>query len=111
MIPIEPDEAPSIGASFFNALPMLGLLAAMLLLLLILIGHVRAEERARTFFNERGQEVGRSVTRGNTTTFENSRGQATGRAERRPDGTIILFDDKGRMIGSSRGLGIGSPGR
>ena len=96
------EYAAQFGASFFNALPMLGLLAAMLLLLLITLGHVRAEDRSQTFSNSKGQEIGRSVTRGNTTTFSNSLGQQTGRAERRPDGSTNFFDSMGRMRGSSR---------
>jgi hypothetical protein len=97
---IEPG-APT-GASFLGGLAVLGFLAAMLLLLLITLGHVRAEERAQTFQNPLGQEVGRATTRGNTTTFENSRGQNTGRAERRPDGSTIYFNSKGQQLGTSR---------
>jgi hypothetical protein len=97
---IEPG-APS-GASFFNALAVPGLLVAMLLVLLVTLGHVRAEE-SRVFKNEKGQEVGRSVTRGNTTTLKNERGQEVGRSERRGDGTINFYDQSGRMIGTSKG--------
>jgi hypothetical protein len=99
----EPSEAPS-GASFFNALAVLGLLVAMLLVLLVTLGHVRAEERSRTFQNPLGQEVGRATTRGNTTTFSNERGQQTGRAERRPDGSTNFYDAQGRTLGTSRGV-------
>jgi hypothetical protein len=49
------------------------------MILLILIGHGRAEPQTRTFYNDRGQVTGR---RGDTTTF---------------------FNEKGQMIGSSRG--------
>ena len=77
---IEPG-APT-GASFVGGFAML---AAIILVLL-----------------ERGQEIGRSTTHGNTTTFQNSRGQNTGRAERRPDGSTNFFDSMGRMRGSSR---------
>jgi hypothetical protein len=30
--------------------------------------------QARTFYNEKGQEVGRATTRGTTTTFSNEKG-------------------------------------
>jgi hypothetical protein len=89
-----------------NAVLTVALVLAVVLsvgmIMLVLIGHVRAEERTRTLYNERGQEVGRATTRGNTTTFSNDRGQVTGRAERRPDGTTNFYDSMGRMIGSSK---------
>jgi hypothetical protein len=69
------------------------------MILLILIGHGRAEPQTRTFYNDRGQVTGR---RGDTTTFSNERGQITGRAERRGN-TTNFFNEKGQMIGSSRG--------
>jgi hypothetical protein len=105
---IEPG-APSTGASFLGGLAVLGFLAAMLLVFAVLFGMVRAsaETQLQTFRDDKGRITGQATTRGNTTTFENSRGQNTGRAERHPDGTIIFFDDKGRMIGSSSGSGIG----
>jgi hypothetical protein len=77
------------------------ILAAAILAALAL--PVAAEPQSRTFRNEKGQEIGRSVTRGNTTTFSNEKGQQTGRAERRPDGSTNYYDERGRMIGSSRG--------
>jgi hypothetical protein len=80
----------------------LAFVISVVLIMLVLIGHVRAEDRARTFTNSKGQEIGRSVTHGNTTNFENSRGQTTDRAERRPDGTTIFFDAKGRSVCSAR---------
>jgi hypothetical protein len=82
----------------------LGFLAAMLLVFAILLGMVRAsaETQTRTFFNSKGQEVGRSVTHGKATTFSNERGQNTGRAERRPDGTTNFYDSAGRLVGRSR---------
>jgi hypothetical protein len=72
------------------------------MILLVLIGHVRAEERTRTLFNDRGQEIGRSTTRDGTTTYEDTMGRRTGRAERRPDGSTIYFDDRGRIIGTAK---------
>jgi YD repeat-containing protein len=78
------------------------LLAAIMLIMLTLIGIVHASaETQRTFYNDKGQVTGQATTRGNTTTFSNDRGQATGRAERRSDGVTNFYDDKGRMIGSS----------
>jgi hypothetical protein len=72
------------------------------MILLVLIGHVRAEERTRTLYNDKGQVTGQATTRGNATTFSNDRGQQTGRAERRGDGTVIYFDAMGRQIGTAR---------
>jgi YD repeat-containing protein len=62
-----------------------------------------AEPQMRTFYNTRGQVTGQATTRGNTTTFSNEKGQQTGRADRRPDGSTNYYDERGRMIGSSRG--------
>jgi hypothetical protein len=62
-----------------------------------------AAEESRVFKNEKGQETGRSITRGNTTTFSNEKGQQTGRVDRRPDGTQLFYDASGRSLGSSRG--------
>jgi YD repeat-containing protein len=72
------------------------------MIMLMLLGVVRAEERTRTLYNDKGQVTGTATTRGNTTTFSNERGQSVGRAERRPDGTTNFYDDKGRIIGTSR---------
>jgi hypothetical protein len=78
------------------------LLAAIALIVLVLIGHVRAEPQTRTFYNEKGQVTGRATTRGDTTTFRDSLGRETARAERRGNATNF-FNEKGQMIGSSRG--------
>jgi hypothetical protein len=59
-------------------------------------------QQSRTFYNERGQEVGRSTTRGSETIFFNEKGQQTGRSEQRGDGTTIFFNDKGQRVGTSR---------
>jgi hypothetical protein len=74
------------------------------MIVLMLLGVVRAsaEPQTRTFYNDKGQEVRRSTTRGNTTTFSNSLGQQMGRAERRPDGMVNFYDSMGRIIGSSK---------
>jgi hypothetical protein len=75
------------------------------MIVLMLLGVVRAsaEPQTRTFYNDKGQVTGTATTRRNTTMFENERGQEIGRAERRPDGSTIYFDDRGRIIGTSRG--------
>jgi YD repeat-containing protein len=71
-------------------------------ILVALVGPAPAGERTRTFYDEKGQEIGRTTTRGNTTTFFNNRGQEVGRAERRGN-TTNFYNDKGQMIGASRG--------
>ena len=46
------------------------LLVAIMLILLALVGQVRAEpQTTRTFRDSMGREVGRATTSGNTTTF------------------------------------------
>jgi hypothetical protein len=72
------------------------------MILLVLIGHVRAEDRTRTLYNDKGQVTGTATARGNTTTFSNEKGQVTGRAERSRDATTNFYDSAGRMIGSSK---------
>jgi hypothetical protein len=62
-----------------------------------------ADPQTRTIYNTRGQVTGQATTRGDTTTFSNEKGQQTGRADRRPDGSTNYYDERGRMIGSSRG--------
>jgi hypothetical protein len=73
-----------------------------IVLIVTLVSPVRAEPQTRTFYNDRGQVTGRATTRGDTTTFSNERGQQTGRADRRPDGSTNFYDERGRMVGSSR---------
>jgi hypothetical protein len=82
-----------------NALMALALAAT-----LAVASHARAyaEPQTRTLYNERGQEVGRSTMRGNTTTHKDAMGREVGRSERRGDGTTNYYDEKGRKIGSSR---------
>jgi hypothetical protein len=80
----------------------LATLLSVAMIILVLIGHVRAEPQTRTFYNDKGQVTGTATTRGNTTMFSNDKGQVTGRAERRTDGTTNFYDEKGRMIGSSK---------
>jgi YD repeat-containing protein len=80
----------------------LAVVASVGMILLVLIGHVRAEERTRMLYNDKGQVTGQATTRGNTTTFSNHKGQVTGRAERSRDGTANFYDSMGRMIGSSK---------
>jgi hypothetical protein len=71
------------------------------MILLVLIGHVRAEP-VTTFRDNMGRVQGYATKHGNTTTYEDRMGQQTGRAERRPDGTTNFYDSMGRMIGSSK---------
>ncbi len=80
-----------------------GTAAFLVVLAVLFFGSAQAEERTQTFRNERGQVTGQATTRGNTTTFSNEKGQQTGRADRRPDGSTNYYDERGRMIGSSRG--------
>jgi hypothetical protein len=74
------------------------------IIVLMLLGVVRAsaEPQTRTFYSDKGQVTGTATTRGNTTIFSNERGQQTGRAERRSDGTINIYDNAGRIIGTSK---------
>jgi hypothetical protein len=64
----------------------------------------RAEpQQSRTLYNEKGQEVGRSITRPDgSTTYKDSMGREVGRSERRGDSTNY-YDALGRSLGSSRG--------
>jgi hypothetical protein len=81
-----------------------GTAAFLVVLGALLFGSVNsAPAESRTLYNEKGQEIGRSITRGNTTSLKNERGQEIGRADRRPDGSTNYYDASGRMIGSSRG--------
>jgi hypothetical protein len=79
-------------------------LAAIALILLVLIGHVRAEPlTTRTFRDSSGREIGRATTHGNTTTFQDSMGRETGRATKSGNGTTF-YDNFGRETGrTSRG--------
>jgi hypothetical protein len=75
--------------------------AALALIMLVLIGHVRAEPlTTRTFQDSMGREIGRATTNGNTTTFRDSMGRETGRAVRSGNGTTF-YDNFGREIGRS----------
>jgi hypothetical protein len=74
---------------------------SVVLIMLILIGHVRAEP-VTVFRNDKGQVIGYGEKRGNTTTYSNEKGQQTGRADRSKDGTIRFYDEKGRNVGSAR---------
>src|SRR5690242_9129095 len=56
------------------------LLAAIALILLVLVGHVRAEPLT-TYRDSMGQVHGYATTRGNTTTYEDAMGRQTGRSE------------------------------
>jgi hypothetical protein len=65
-------------------------------------GALAEQPQTRTFYNERGQEVGRATTRDGATTYEDAMGRQTGRAERRRDGTTIFYDAMGRQLGTAR---------
>jgi hypothetical protein len=74
--------------------------------LLLSIATASAEpQQSRTFYNERGQEVGRAEQRGNTTNFFDPNGQRSGYSERRGDGTTVFFNEKGQRVGTSRRSG------
>ena len=68
---------------------------------LAIVGVVRAEP-VTTYRDNMGRVQGYGSTRGNVTTYSNSLGQQTGRAERRRDGTVHYFNEKGQQIGTAR---------
>jgi hypothetical protein len=87
--------------SFTVDVATLLLLAAIMLIMLALISHVRAEPlTTRTFQDSMGREIGRATTSGNTTTFRDSMGRETGRAVRSGSGTTF-YDSMGRQTGRS----------
>jgi hypothetical protein len=82
-----------------------GTVAFLVVLAVLLFGSVnsaRAETQTRTHYNERGQEIGRSITRGGTTVHKDAMGREVGRSERKSDGTTNFYDAQGRSIGSAR---------
>jgi hypothetical protein len=74
---------------------------ATIIALCIIASTARSE--THSYSNSMGQNVGRSDTKGPTSQFYNERGQNTGRVDRRPDGTSNIYNDKGQLIGTSRG--------
>jgi hypothetical protein len=80
-----------------------GTAAFLVVLAVLLFGSARAEPQSRTLYDDKGREIGRSITRGGSTTFKDEKGREIGRSDRRPDGTTTYRDEKGRIIGSSRG--------
>jgi YD repeat-containing protein len=74
------------------------LLTAIAWIALVLIGHVRAE---MTFRDSMGRVQGYATKRGNTTTYTDPQGRETGRAERHRGGTTNVYDNKGRLIGTT----------
>jgi hypothetical protein len=60
-----------------------------------------AEPHTRTFYNDKGQAIGRAEKRGGTTIYFDDKGQRTGRTERRGDQTIYL-NERGQRIGTSK---------
>jgi YD repeat-containing protein len=97
----EPERSENVAIVVALALATV-LSVGMIVLMLLGVVRASAEPQTRTFYNDRGQVTGTAMTRGNTTTFSNERGQSVGRAGRRPDGTTNFYDDKGRIIGTSR---------
>jgi len=83
------------------------LLAAAVVLAIVFFSttrSVKAEERPRssTFYNDKGQEIGRSTTHGGSTTIQDNAGRDMGRIERRPDGSSNIYDSKGHQTGTIR---------
>jgi hypothetical protein len=98
--PNEPERAENL---WLTAALILATVLSIGMILLVLMGHVRAEPLT-VFRNDKGQIVGYGEKRGNsTTTFSNPLGQEVGRAERQRDGTTTFYDSAGRIIGTSRG--------
>jgi hypothetical protein len=64
--------------------------------------YAEPQSQSRTFKNDRGQEIGRSITRGSTTVHKDAMGREIGRSERKSDGTTNYYSNDGRMIGSTR---------
>jgi YD repeat-containing protein len=64
--------------------------------------YAEPQTQSRTLYDARGQEIGRSITRGNTTVHKDAMGREIGRSERRGDGTTNYYDALGRSLGSSR---------
>jgi hypothetical protein len=85
--------------SFTLETAALVLLTAIVVIMLVLVGHVHAEPlTTRTFRDSSGREVGSATTRGNTTTFQDNMGRETGRATTRGN-TTIFYDSLGRETG------------
>jgi YD repeat-containing protein len=85
--------------SFTVDVATLLLLAAIMLIMLALISHVRAEPlTTRTFQDSMGREIGRATTSGNTTTFYDNLGRETGRSTTNGN-TTTLRDNLGRETG------------
>jgi YD repeat-containing protein len=94
---------PERGENVIIAVALaLAVVASVGMILLALLGVVRAEPQARTLYSDRGQEIGRAVKRGNSIQFYNDRGQEIGRSERKSDGVTNYYDERGRIIGTSR---------
>jgi hypothetical protein len=64
--------------------------------------YAEPQSQSRTLYNDRGQEIGRSITRGGTTVHKDAMGRELGRSEKRPDGVTNYYSNDGRMLGSSR---------
>ena len=89
----------SVNRSFSLDAVALALLAAMALVLLVLVGLVRAEPLTTHLSEDSsGREVGRAVTSGGTTALYDNLGRETGRATPSGNGTTF-YDNFGRETG------------
>ena len=80
----------------------LSLITVIFLLFLMGREFAHAQTTQRTFQDPMGREVGRSSTdtRGNTT-FYNERGQNTGRSSTQ-NGTTTIYNERGQVTGTVR---------
>jgi hypothetical protein len=80
---------------------MTAILFLVVLVALFLSG-AHAEPQSKTFYNDRGQEIGRSEKRGGSTIYLDEKGARTGHSEKRGDGTTIYYDERGLRIGTTK---------
>jgi len=77
------------------------LLAAIVLILLVPLGHVRAEPLT-TYRDSMGRVQGYATKHGNATTFTDAMGRQIRRVARNRDGTTTFYNDRGQTVGSSK---------
>jgi hypothetical protein len=69
----------------------------------VMLAALSARAEPLTVFKDaQGRTQGYGTTRGNTTIFENNRGQDVGRVERRPDGALQFYNERGERTGTAR---------
>jgi hypothetical protein len=85
--PASPDPAAMQPVSIFS---LGGTVALTVALVAAASGALAEQPQTRTFYNEKGQKVGRATTRDGTRTFYNDRGREVGRAERRGNRDKLL---------------------